>query len=327
MKKSLKEKILTLVEKDLADIEKAMVKNLTPHLPLVKDVASHILFAGGKRLRPLLMVLCARLCGYNGTYDKTLSTIFEYLHAATLLHDDLIDDAKMRRGQTVAHKIWNNATVVLTGDFLLARSLSIAATTNNPKVIQVVAQITEEMSQGEIQQLHRKGALDLSEAEYMDIIYRKTAVLFQGTCHTSALIAEAPDIKADALADYGLNLGMAFQMTDDLLDYSQDSKALGKGVGADLKEGKLTLPVIYTLSKADKKDRIQLEDIICNPKFSKSDFKILIKYLKAYGGLAYTQKKAQIHTAKAKFALNGFEDGQTRQILTYLADYALTRKA
>jgi octaprenyl-diphosphate synthase len=327
MKKSLKEKILTFVEKDLADIEEAMVKNLTPHLSLVKDVAGHILFAGGKRLRPLLMVLCAKLCSYNGTYDKTLATIFEYLHAATLLHDDLIDDAKMRRGQTVAHKIWNNATVVLTGDFLLARSLSIAATTNNPKVIQVVAQITEEMSQGEIQQLHRKGALDLSEAEYMEIIYRKTAVLFQGTCRTSALIAKAPDIKADAMADYGLNLGMAFQMTDDLLDYSQDSKALGKGVGADLKEGKLTLPVIYTLSKADDKDRTQLENIIRNPKFSKSDFKRLIKYLKAYGGLAYTQKKAQTHTVKAKLALKEFEESQTRQILTYLADYALSRKA
>jgi octaprenyl-diphosphate synthase len=129
------------------------------------------------------------------------------------------------------------------------------------------------------------------------------------------------------MADYGLNLGMAFQMTDDLLDYSQDSKALGKGVGADLKEGKLTLPVIYTLSKADDKDRTQLENIIRNPKFSKSDFKRLIKYLKAYGGLAYTQKKAQTHTVKAKLALKEFEESQTRQILTYLADYALSRKA
>jgi octaprenyl-diphosphate synthase len=327
MKRSLKEKILALVEPDLAKIEEALVKNLTPHLSLVKDVAGHILFAGGKRLRPLLMVLCARLCGYDGAYDKTLATIFEYLHAATLLHDDLIDDAMMRRGQTVAHKIWGNAVVVLTGDFLLARSLSIAATSSNPKIIQVVAQITEEMSQGEIQQLHRKGALDLTEAEYMEIIYRKTAVLFQGTCRTSALIAEASEIKADALADYGRHLGLTFQMTDDLLDYSQDSKALGKGVGADLKEGKLTLPVIYTLSKADNKDRSQLENIIRNPKFSESDFELLIKYLKAYGGLAYTQKKAQIHTEKAKLALKEFENSQTRQILTYLADYAFTRQA
>ena len=327
MKASLKEKILALAQKDLAEIEKALVDNLTPHLTLVKDVAGHILFAGGKRLRPLLMVLCARLCGYDGTYDTTFSTIFEYLHAATLLHDDLIDGAKMRRGQPVAHKIWDNSTVVLTGDFLLARGLSIAAATHKPEVIQVVAQITEDMSQGEIYQLQRKGALDLTEAEYMDIIRRKTAVLFQGACRISALLAEATDAKADALADYGLHLGMAFQMTDDLLDYSQDSKTLGKSVGADLKEGKLTLPVIHTLLKAAKKDRNQLEKIIHDPEFSRSDFEILIGHLKTYGGLAYTQKKAQTHVQKAKSALKYFENSETRQILTYLADYALTRKA
>jgi octaprenyl-diphosphate synthase len=327
MKASMKEKILALAQEDLAEIEKALVDNLTPHLTLVKDVAGHILFAGGKRLRPLLMVLCARLCGYEGSYDKTFSTIFEYLHAATLLHDDLIDGAKMRRGRPVAHKIWDHATVVLTGDFLLARGLSIAAATQKPEVIQVVAQITEDMSQGEIYQLQKKGTLDLSEAEYMDIIRRKTAVLFQGACRISALLAEAPDAKADFLADYGLHLGMAFQMTDDLLDYSQDSKALGKGVGADLKEGKLTLPVIYTLLKADEKDRNQLKKIIRDPEFSRSDFEILIGHLKAYGGLTYTQKKAQTHIQKAKSALKNFEDSQTRQILTYLADYALSRKA
>jgi octaprenyl-diphosphate synthase len=327
MTESLKKKILTLAEQDLAAIEKALVENLTPHLPLVKEVAGHILFAGGKRLRPLLMVLCARLCGYKGSYDTTFSTIFEYLHAATLLHDDIIDGANMRRGQPVAHKKWDGATVILTGDFLLARGSSIAAATNNPQVIQVVAQITEEMSQGEIHQLHRKGALDLSEAEYMDIIRRKTAVLFQGACRISALLANASETKENALADYGLHLGLAFQMTDDLLDYTQDSAAIGKEVGADLKEGKLTLPVIYAFSKANKQDRIQMEKIINNPNFSKTDFNILIGYLETYGGIAYTRQQARIHTTKAKLSLNKFAESDTRQILTYLADYAFTRKA
>lgn len=327
MKESLKEKIIRLTEKDLAAIETALEENLTPHLPLVKEVAGHILFAGGKRLRPLLMVLCAKLCGYNGTYDKTFSTIFEYLHAATLLHDDLIDGAEMRRGRCVAHKIWDNATVVLTGDFLLARGLSIAAATNRPEVIQVVAQITEEMSQGEIHQLNRKGALDLSETEYMDIIRRKTAVLFQGACRISALIADAADSKAEALSDYGLHLGIAFQMADDLLDYTYDSKILGKQVGADLKEGKLTLPVIYTLSQAGGRDRIELEKIISDPELSESDFHILIEHLNTYGGLEYTRTKAQEHTEAAKLALSHFEESEPRQVLTYLADYALTRKA
>lgn len=327
MTEALKEKILKLAEHDLAAIENALETNLTPHLPLVKEVAGHILFAGGKRLRPLLMVLCARLCGYNGTHDKTFSTIFEYLHAATLLHDDIIDGAQMRRGRPVANKVWDSATVVLTGDFLLARGLSIAAATNKPEVIQVVAQITEEMSQGEIHQLSRKGALDLSEAEYMDIIRRKTAVLFQGACRISALIAEASTARRDALSDYGFHLGMAFQMADDLLDYTQDSNTLGKGMGADLKEGKLTLPVIYALSRADLQDRRQLEKIILNPEFSSMEFDRLIEFLNAYGGLAYTRKKAKDHTHKAKLALNTFGDSETRQILTYLADYTLTRKA
>ncbi len=327
MTDSLKKKILTLAQNDLEAIEAALEENLTPHLSLVKEVAGHILFAGGKRLRPLLMVLCCKLCGYTGTYDKTFSTIFEYLHAATLLHDDLIDGADMRRGRPVAHKIWDSATVVLTGDFLLARGLSIAAATNNPKVIKVVAQITEEMSQGEIQQLHRKGALDLSEVEYMEIIRRKTAVLFQGACRISALIANASELQTNALADYGMHLGMAFQMTDDLLDYTNDSISLGKAVGADLKEGKLTLPVIYSLSQADKPDREKIEEIIQNPKFTNAQFKKLIEYLNTYGGLSYTQKMAQDHTIQAKLALNHFEDTDTRRLLVHIADYALHRKA
>ncbi len=325
MSESLKEKILTLTEQEHAEIEKALVDNLTPHLSLVKEVAGHILFAGGKRLRPLLMVLCARLCGYQGSSDITFSTIFEYLHAATLLHDDLIDGAEIRRGQSAAHKIWDSAIVVLTGDFLLARGLSIAASTKNPQVIQVIAQITEEMSQGEIHQLQRKGQLDLSEAEYMQIIRRKTAVLFQGACRISALIADASEAKTDALATYGLNLGMAFQMTDDLLDYTQDSTAIGKEVGADLREGKLTLPVIHALTQANKKDRKRIEKIIHNPKFSKMDFTILIEALNTYGSIAYTQQKAKAHTMNAKRALKIFEESETRTILTYLADYSLTR--
>ena len=250
---NIKHRILALVKDDLKEIETALKENLNPHLDLVSKIAGHILFSGGKRLRPLLMVLSARICGYDGDYDKTFSTIFEYLHAATLLHDDLVDQATLRRGKPVAHSIWDNATTVLVGDFLLARALSIASETELPNVIRIVAEITENMSQGEIHQLMRKGSLDLTEKEYMEIIRRKTAVLFQGACRVSALIAGAPNEKEIALSDYGFNLGIAFQMVDDLLDYTLDTGVLGKEVGADLKEGKLTLPVIYSLKAADAK--------------------------------------------------------------------------
>jgi octaprenyl-diphosphate synthase len=324
--RDLKREILPMVEKDLKEIEIALADNLNPYLDLVSDVAGHILFAGGKRLRPLLMVLSARICGYKGDYDKIFSTTFEYLHAATLLHDDLVDGAKLRRGKPVANSIWGNSTAVLVGDFLLARGLSIAAVTGKLKVIKVIAGVTESMSQGEIHQLMRKGALDLTEAEYMEIIRHKTAVLFEGACRISAFIANASKREEKAVSGYGYNMGMAFQMADDLLDYTLDTRALGKEVGADLKEGKLTLPVIYALKEADGNDRLRMEAIIQNKTFSVRDFKLLIKLLEKYGGIAYTKERAKYHIEKAKKTLLVFKPSETRRILEYIADYALSRK-
>lgn len=325
--RDLKREIFAMVEKDLKEIEIALADNLNPYLDLVSDVAGHILFAGGKRLRPLLMVLSSRICGYKGEYDKVFSTTFEYLHAATLLHDDLVDGAKLRRGKPVANSIWGNSTAVLVGDFLLARGLSIAAATGKPKVIKVIAGVTENMSQGEIHQLMRKGALDLTEEEYMEIIRCKTAVLFEGACKTSACIANASRREEKAVSGYGYNIGIAFQMADDLLDYTLDAGVLGKEVGADLKEGKLTLPVIYALKEADRSDRIRMEAIIKNKNFSVRDFKFLIKLLEKYGGIAYTKKRAADHVEEAKKSLLVFKPSKTRRILEYIADYAHLRKA
>ena len=324
---NIKHRILALVKDDLKEIEIALKENLNPHLDLVSKIAGHILFSGGKRLRPLLMVLSARICGYDGDYDKTFSTIFEYLHAATLLHDDLVDQATLRRGKPVAHSIWDNATTVLVGDFLLARALSIASETELPNVIRIVAEITENMSQGEIHQLMKKGSLDLTEKEYMEIIRRKTAVLFQGACRVSALIAGAPKEKEIALSDYGFNFGIAFQMVDDLLDYTLDTGVLGKEVGADLKEGKLTLPVIYSLKAADAEDRAQMETIIKNRDFSVHVFKKLISLIKKYGGQKYTEKLAAEYVRNAKDALAVFNNSKTKDILLMIADYTLARNA
>jgi octaprenyl-diphosphate synthase len=325
--RDLKQEILGMVEKDLAEIEEALVYNLNPYLDLVSDVAKHILFAGGKRLRPLLMVLSARICGYEGNYDKVFSTIFEYLHAATLLHDDIVDGAELRRGKPVANRIWGNSTAVLVGDFLLARGLSIAAATGKPRIIKIIAEITENMSQGEIQQLMLKGNLDLTEEEYFEVIRRKTAVLFQGACRISAVIANSPRRFENALSEYGNNLGLAFQMADDLLDYTLDKNVIGKGVGADLKEGKITLPVIYALKKASKTDRKRMESIIKNDKFTVREFKLLIDLLDKYGGIFYTKERAKECIEKGKKALLVFEPSKTRKILEYIADYALVRKA
>lgn len=323
----LKEKIKLSVEKDLAEIERELKENLNPYYSFVGDIAGHLLYSGGKRLRPLLMVLSARLCGYSGDYDKKFSVLFEYLHAATLLHDDLVDEASVRRGQKVAHLKFGNPEAVLAGDFLLARSLNLAAETRNPDLIKVIAKITEDMSQGEIQQLNNKGRLDLSEEDYIDIIERKTAVLIRGACHSGALIAEADLKKTDALTNYGYCLGLAFQMADDLLDYTADTKTLGKEIGADIREGKLTLPVIFALKKANSDDRKEIEKIITSNAFSKEEFNYFTELLEKYNGLSYTRNKAVENINKAKQALSAFEPSKTREVLELLADYALVRKA
>ena len=322
----LKQKILTAVEDDLNDIEKALSDNLNPYLDLVSEVAGHLLFSGGKRLRPLLMILSARLCGYTGNYEKTFSTALEYLHTATLLHDDLVDEATLRRGKEVAHSNYGNSITVLVGDYLLARALSISAGTGRLRVVQILAELTESMSQGEVHQLMRKGDINLAEDEYLEVIRRKTAMLFEAACRVSAIIADAPQKSEKALADYGFNLGIAFQMADDLFDYTLKTSDLGKEVGADLREGKLTLPVISALRNATPDDKELMIKIIEDPNFSVEDFKTVIELLDKHGGLAYTQKVAAAYIDKAKQALAIFESCQTRDIMLDIADYALARR-
>jgi octaprenyl-diphosphate synthase len=322
----LKQKILSAVESDLEDIEKALSDNLNPYLDLVSDVAGHILFSGGKRLRPLLMVLSARMCSYNGNYEKTFSTALEYLHTATLLHDDLVDGATLRRGKTVAHATWGNSITVLVGDYLLARALSISAGTGRLRVVQVLAEHTEHISQGEVHQLMRKGDVKLTEDEYLVVIRRKTAVLFKAACQVSAIIADAPEDKEKALSEYGFNLGIAFQMADDLFDYTLQTSDFGKEVGADLREGKLTLPVIYALKQANSSDRDLMIKIIRNPDFTTDDFKTLLDLLVKYGGIDYTQETAASYIDTAKNALALFEPSPTKETMLDIADYALQRR-
>ena len=321
----LKHRILATVKDDLDDIEKALADNLNPYLDLVSEVAGHILFSGGKRLRPLLMVLSARICGYSGDYEKTFSTALEYLHAATLLHDDLVDEATLRRGKPVAHSKWGNSIAVLVGDYLLARALSISAGTGRLRIVQILAGLTENMSQGEVHQLMRKGDINLTEDEYKEVIRRKTAMLFEAACRVSAIIADASEEQERALAEYGINLGIAFQMADDLFDYTLQTSEFGKEVGADLREGKLTLPVIYALKQARSGDRDLMIKIIRDRDFSEADFKTLTDLLEKYGGLTYTRNTAASYIDTAKKALTVFDPSPTKETMLDIAEYALAR--
>ncbi len=323
---SLQKKILSMVADDLSDIEKIIYKNLDPYLDIVKQTAEHIFLSGGKRLRPLLVTLCARLCGDDKGLGKRFSAIFEYLHTATLLHDDLVDGATQRRGRDVANTIWGNSTAVLVGDFLLAKSLEIAAEAEDIEIIKVVAHITREMAEGEIFQLLKRGDKNLSLDEYMMIIKGKTGVLIEGSCRTGALIAKADRKQEKALTEYGFNMGMAFQMADDLLDYTSDTASIGKETGADLREGKLTLPVIIARKNAKESDLLFIDKIIEKREFSLKEFEKFVSLLEKYQGIKYTKRCILNHIDKAKKTLDIFENSRPKETLMLIADYVFERK-
>ncbi|MFP3999266.1 MAG: polyprenyl synthetase family protein [Desulfobacterales bacterium] len=321
----LKQKLLQTVESDLEAIESALVENLTPHLELVRQTAGHLIFSGGKRLRPLLLVLSSRICGYENSFVTKFASTFEFIHTATLLHDDVVDGASVRRGKAVAHSIFSTPVTVLVGDFLLARASYIAAEAENTEIIKVIASMTEQMSQGEIYQLIKKGDMHITEDDYMKIIGCKTGILIENACRTGAILAGAGKKEIDALADYGRHLGLVFQIADDILDYTAKSPELGKTVGADLKEGKLTLPLIHSLSMAGKADRRFMEAVIANENFTESDFKTLLDLLEKYNGVDYAEKIAAEHLSLAKDQLEIFARSPARDTLEMLADYALHR--
>jgi octaprenyl-diphosphate synthase len=322
----LKQRILEAIAQDVEAIEIAITENLKPYLPLVSQVTEYIMFSGGKRIRPILMILSARLCGYQGNYDKTLSVVFEYLHAATLLHDDLVDDAEVRRGNPVAHSIWGNPATVLVGDFLLARSISIATETGKLPIAEAISYTTAQMSEGEIYQLLHKGDLSLDEKQYMEVVRRKTACLIQTACKVGALLAGASERQVQALSQYGHNLGCAFQLVDDLLDYTADEKVLGKAIGADLREGKLTLPLIHALANASEKNRQKMETIIRSDKIDRTDFEIICDLVNKHGGITYAKNRAKTLIDQAKERLTLFDPSESRSVLEDMADYVLTRE-
>jgi len=323
----LKAKILGEVAGELVAIEAALKENLNPWAALAGEVAGHLLFSGGKRLRPLLMILAARACGSDRQDLARYSVLFEYLHAATLIHDDLVDEAVMRRGKPAAHGVYGAPEAVLTGDFILARCLSITAETRNFAIIDEICGITEAMSQGEIQQLCNKGRMDLTEAEYLDVIERKTAVLLKGACVTGAHLAGEREAVVDALGRFGWHIGMAFQMADDLLDYTADLASLGKEPGADLREGKLTLPVIYALTHASHGQGERMEAIMANPEFTVEDFSELVSLMTELDGIGYTERCARDHVERAKDALAQLPDSREKELLLLVGDYSLGRKS
>ncbi len=323
-----KEEILQAIAGDLERIEEVLQANFSSYVPFINEVSQYILFAGGKRLRPLLMVLSARLCGCQKDTAQTyrLSVLFEYLHAATLLHDDVVDNAKFRRGRKAAHKLWGNQAVILVGDFLYSRAIRIAVEEGNMAILDVISRTTTLMSEGEVLQLINCDNVELSEEEYNEVIFRKTAALISAACEVGAIFAEKASWHREKMREFGRHLGLAFQITDDLLDYLGVTQETGKEVGNDFKEGKVTLPLIVALERATPADRTRILSLIRDEEPTPQTFQEAVKLIDRYQGFEYTRRRAEQHIAKALEYLSDFPESQTRTLLEGISRYVLVRR-
>jgi octaprenyl-diphosphate synthase len=314
------------MDEDLQRIEEEINKNLQSSVPLIALVTRYIIRSGGKRLRPLLTVLAARLLNYQGNDHYGLSIVFEYLHAATLLHDDVVDNAELRRGRPSANTLWGNAAVVLVGDFLLATSFFLSVLSGNLKILRILSETTTSMAEGEVLQLINSDNLEISEEEYIEVIKRKTAILIAAACQIGAILGQGDEEQEEAMRSFGLNLGIAFQLRDDFLDYTGSEEEFGKPVGKDLQEGKITLPLIHALQSSNDGDRQRLVELITSDRNYEQIFAKVKKIIQDYQGLDYTEKLANHHITEAKSALSIFPESPTRQSLLEIAEYVVTRR-
>ena len=323
---NIKERIYARIRPDLERIEAEIDRQLTSSVPLISVVGRHIMGSGGKRLRPLLMILSARLCGYQGNHDAPLSVVFEFLHAATLLHDDVVDHAELRRNRPAANTIWGNPGVVLVGDFLYSKSILMTVGYDNVRILEVLSDATTKMAEGEVLQLIHADNLEIDEEEYLEVITRKTAVLISASSQIGAIFGSGTAAQEQALRAFGLHLGIAFQLIDDTLDYTGDAKELGKPIGNDIQEGKATLPLICALRNGLPAQKKRLREIFSTEAIPPEDFGEVKEIVTQSGGIEYTQNLAIQNVLKAKDSLDIFPSNPTKEILTDIADYVIYRR-
>ncbi|PLX94011.1 MAG: octaprenyl diphosphate synthase [Desulfuromonas sp.] len=320
------QKALALLTDDLVAVEAQFKEDLNSEVPLIRKVGEYVLASGGKRFRPMLLLLSARLCGYEGKQHVALASVVEFIHTATLLHDDVVDSAVLRRGNTSANAVWGNEASVLVGDFLFAKSFSLMVAGGDLDVLRVLSHATTMMAEGEVQQLLNTCDITLDEERYMSVVRTKTAVLIAAACQCGAIISNVGKEQEEALSEFGIKLGMAFQFMDDALDYVADEEEFGKAHGHDLVEGKVTLPLIHALQHcaADEHDRI--EAILEADEPSSEDVDFVCALISRTGGIDYTRQRALELVEEGKSALDLFLDGDAKESLKELADYVVSRR-
>lgn len=298
------------------------------HAPRIPEVTAHLVEAGGKRIRPMLTLACARLCGYMGDDHVKLAATVEFIHTATLLHDDVVDESAQRRGRPTANLLWDNQSSVLVGDYLFARAFQMMVEPGNLRVLNILSNAAATIAEGEVLQLTAASNIDTTEDTYIQVVRGKTAALFEAACEVGGVIADRDDAIVQALATYGDGLGVAFQMADDLLDWggvAGEAGAIGKNIGDDFRERKLTLPVIRAIARADADQLAFWKRTIGKGDQKDGDLEHALSLLQEHGTLASTRDEANAHVATAKAALKGLPDDPIRDMLSDLADYVVER--
>ena len=324
-----KKDILALIRPDMARLNEVVRTTLHSEVPLVNQVAEYLINAGGKRLRPAIHLLLTRALQKTCPDTAyTLAAVVEFIHTSTLLHDDVVDESDLRRGRQTANALFGNAASVLVGDFLYSRSFQMMVSVQNMRVMDILADATNVIAEGEVLQLLNVHDPDVTEARYMQVIHYKTARLFEASAQLSAVMSACTPEQEKACAAYGRHLGAAFQLADDILDYAGDTAVLGKNVGDDLREGKPTLPLIYVLEHGSDTEKAMVRAAIENGGIDQThpDFNAVLTAITAGGALAYTRQLAQREVTAAKEALAFLPESEYKQVLLDLADYALARE-
>ena len=319
------DRLQALVAEDLREVNRVILDYMRSDVALIPKLAGHIIASGGKRLRPILTLAVARMCGYSGARHVSLAACIEFIHTATLLHDDVIDESDLRRGKATANAVWGNKPSVLVGDFLFSRAFQLSVTDGSLKVLGILANTSAVLAEGEVMQLLTSNDTDTSEAAYLEVITAKTAALFAAACQLGGIVAERPANEEEGLKNYGLNLGIAYQLVDDALDYSAREAELGKSIGDDFREGKITLPVVLSFCRGGEEEREFWRRTMEEGEQTEDDFERAVVLLERHGAIRDSLERARHYGDVARDSLAIFPDCAEKQGLLEVIDFCIRR--
>lgn len=318
-------KLYSTIKKELNQVEEILRQWAVSKNALISDIGSYLFQKTGKRIRPAILLLCAKLLGYKGKEHIHMSALVESIHTASLLHDDIIDNSDLRRGERTVHTKWGPNITVLLGDYLYIKSLGLSLDSQHREIIRILTEVSAEMIDGELQEYSLSGNLDIDENEYLEILEKKTASLFAASCQIAGILGGAGDKDTARLVSFGKNLGMSFQLIDDLLDFSGDEKNLGKPVLSDLSEKRITLPLIYTIKNTDRDSRNRISTILKEDNLTEKTKTELLKMVESNGALKYTFQKAKEFSSRSKDTIRNFPESDYRNTLALISDFVLNR--